>query len=294
MLTRRPGFTLAELLIALACASVLFAVTASIALRQQRLFAELADNAAATGRLREVTATLPIDLRGVSPAAGDIREARDTALEVRATIASAVVCDTAGRSIVLGPALAGAGTFANYLTAVASSDTAWLLDLRDTLDNWIPRKITSVSSTSANGCGRGAPVASGPFSATTLTLDSLAPARPGTALRVTRPVRYSLYRSSDGSWQVGARDWNSSTLRLNTIQPIAGPFAPPSGHGLAFSYLDSAGRELANPGDSSARLALIRIAAMTRAGAPARVLGANATSRRTDSLDVAVFLHNRR
>jgi len=294
VLTRRPGFTLAELLIALACASVLFAVTASIALRQQRLFTELADNAAITGRLREVIATLPIDLRGVSPAAGDIREARDTSLEFRATIASAVVCDTAGRSIILGPALAGAETFANYLTTLSPSDTAWLLDPRDTLERWIPRKITSISSTVANGCGRGAPALATPFSATILTLDTLAPARPGTALRVTRPVRYSLYRSSDGSWQVGARDWNSSTLRLNTIQPIAGPFLPPSGHGLAFSYLDSAGRGLTNFGDSSAGLALIRVAASAWGAAPVRVLGANATSHRTDSIDVAVFLHNRR
>ena len=293
MLTRRAGFTLAELLIALVCASVLFAVTGSIALRQQRLFAELADNAAVTGRLREVIATLPIDLRAVSPAAGDIREARDTAIEIRATIASAVVCDTAGRSVILGPAVAGAATFANYLTPVAASDTAWLLDLRDTLDRWIPRKITSVSSTTANGCGGGAPAIFGPFAATTLAFDTPAPARPGTALRVTRPVRYSLYRSSDGSWQVGARDWNPSTLRLNTIQPIAGPFLPPSGHGLAFSYLDSAGRGLTNP-DSSAGLALIRIAASAQAVAPVRVLGANGTSHRTDSLDVAVFLHNRR
>ena len=291
---RRAGFTLAELLIALACASVLFAITASIALRQQRLFAELADNAAATGRLREVIATLPIDLRGVSPAAGDIRDARDTSLEVRSTIASAVVCDTAGHSVTLGPALSGARTFANYLTSVGASDTAWLLDVRDTLEKWIPRKITSVSSTAANRCGRGAPIVSASFSATTLTLDTLAPARPGTALRVTRPIRYSLYRSSDGSWQVGARDWNSSTLRLNSIQPIAGPFTPPSGRGLTFTYLDSSGRALANPGDSSAGLSLIRIAATAQSGAPTRVLGANATSRRTDSLDVVVFLHNRR
>jgi prepilin-type N-terminal cleavage/methylation domain-containing protein len=35
----RPGFTLAELLIALAAAAVILAVIASIALRQQRLFA---------------------------------------------------------------------------------------------------------------------------------------------------------------------------------------------------------------------------------------------------------------
>ncbi len=294
MLKRRSGFTLPELLIALAGASVLFAVTASIALRQQRLFAELADNAATTAHLREVIATLPIDLRGVSPAAGDVREARDTALEVRATVASAVVCDTAGNSVVLGPALPGVETFANYLTSLAPSDTVWLLDVRDTLERWIPRSITSVSSTTVHRCGRGAPAIASPFSATTVALDTLAPAHPGSALRVTRPVRYSLYRASDGSWQVGARDWNSSTLRLNTIQPVAGPLLAPSAGGLVFSYVDTVGRSVSNPSDTSAGLALIRVAARAQGGALIRVLGASATSRRTDSLDAGIFLHNRR
>ena len=291
---RRPGFTLVELLIALGCASVLFAVTASIALRQQRLFVELADNAAVTARLREVTATLPIDLRAVSPTAGDIRDARDTALEVRATIASAVVCDTAGRSIILGPSLPGAQTFANYLTTLAPSDTAWLLDPADTVERWIPRKVTSVSFTPTSRCGRGTLVAAGPFSATTLALDTLAPAHPGTVLRVTRPIRYSLYRASDGSWQLGARDWNSSTLRLNGVQPVAGPLLSPSSRGLGFSYLDSSGRALSSPGDSTAGLALIRIVARAQGAAPVRLLGAQSALGRTDSLDAAVFLHNRR
>jgi type II secretory pathway pseudopilin PulG len=290
----RPGFTLAELLIALACAAVLLAVIASIALRQQRLFAELADNAAMTGRLREVIATLPIDLRAVSPAAGDVREARDTSLEIRATIASAVVCDTGGRSLTLGPALAGADAFAAYVTTVAAGDTAWLLDARDAAEQWAPRRVTSVASTTVARCAKGGPVPSGAFTATVIALDTLSPARAGAVVRVTRPVRYSLYRSTDGSWQLGARDWNTTSLRLNTIQPVAGPLLPPSGGGLAFSYFDSSGAVVTNPVDPQAGLALVRITARVQASRPSHVLGASSTERRADSLDAAVFLHNRR
>jgi type II secretory pathway pseudopilin PulG len=290
----RPGFTLAELLIALACAAVLLAVIASIALRQQRLFAELADNAAMTGRLREVMATLPIDLRAVSPAAGDVREAHDTSLEIRATIASAVVCDTGGRSLTLGPAPAGADAFAAYLAAIAASDSAWLLDVRTAAEQWIPRRITSVSSTTAPRCATGGPATSGAFTATVIALDTLWPGRAGTVVRVTRPVRYSLYRSSDGSWQLGARDWNTTSLRLNTIQPVAGPLLSPSAGGLVFSYIDSAGAVVANPADPQAGLALIRISARVQANQAGRVLGTTSAPHRADSLDGAVFLHNRR
>ena len=297
---RRPaGFTLPELLIALACASVLCAAVAAIALRQQRLFAELADNAAMTGRLREVIATLPIDLRAVSPAAGDIRDARDTSLEIRGTIASAVVCDTvggvSGRSAILGPAAPGVETYAALLTPIAAGDTAWLLDARDTVEQWIPRRVTSVSTTTTSRCAAGGPVVSGTsFAATSLALDTLAPARAGSVIRVTRPARYSLYKSSDGSWQLGARDWNTTTSRFNTIQPLAGPLLPPSGRGLVFSYFDSAGVAVANPGAASSGVALIHVAARAKAGVPTRVLGAKDAVRREDSLDAAVFLHNRR
>jgi prepilin-type N-terminal cleavage/methylation domain-containing protein len=294
VLIRRPGFTLPEVLIALSCASILFATIASIALRQQRLFAELADDAATTGRLREVVATMPIDLRALSPAAGDIRDARDTSLEVRATIASAVVCDTTGRSLILGPALRGAGTFADYLTTIAASDTAWLLDLRDSTEQWIPRRITSVSTTNAGRCASGGPTAIASFTATAIVLDTIVPARVGTVLRVTRPVRYSLYRSLDGSWQLGARDWNTATLRFNTIQPVAGPLLPASAHGLALSYADASGATPPRPADSASGLSLIRITAHAQTTAPLRVLGGNGGGRKTDSLDAAVFLHNRR
>jgi len=294
----RSGFTLAELLIALACGAVLFAVAAAIALRQQRVFAELADAAATTGRLREVIATLPIDLRAVSPRAGDIREARDTSLEIRATIASAVVCDSAGASsLILAPALAGAEAYAAYLTPIAAGDTAWLLDVRDSTERWIPRRVTSASSTTAARCATGAPTLSRPpFATLVISLDTVGPARAGTVLRVTRPIRYSLYRSSDGSWQLGVRDWNTTAQRFNSVQPVAGPLLPPSGRGLAFSYADSTGGIVANPADSQTGLALIRIAAHAQSLRPVRVLGARAggVTQRADSLDAVVLLRNRR
>jgi prepilin-type N-terminal cleavage/methylation domain-containing protein len=295
MQRRRRGFTLPELLIALVCGAVLFAAIASASLRQQRLFAELADNVAVTGRLREATATLPIDLRAVSPAAGDLRDARDTSLEIRATIASAVVCDTVGRSIVLAPALTGAETYASFVTSVATGDTAWLLDVRDTIENWMPGRITSVSSATANKCAAGGPLLNGPFLSTTFVFDSLpVGCVVGSVLRVTRPIRYSLYRSADGSWQLGARDWNSTSVRLNTIQPVAGPLLAPSERGLVFTYVDTSGGILVNPAASPAGLALIRVAARAQAIRPVRVLGASRTVRRVDSLDAAIFLHNRR
>src|SRR5439155_17735466 len=91
---RRRGVTLIELIVAMVVGGVALALIASISVRQQRLYADLADRAALASQLRQASTVLPIELRGASSAGGDIREARDTAIELRASIASAVVCDT--------------------------------------------------------------------------------------------------------------------------------------------------------------------------------------------------------
>ena len=49
----------------------------------------------------------------------------------------------------------------------------------------------------------------------------------GAPVRFTRPVRYSLYRAADGDWYLGEREWNPTTVRFNTIQPVSGPFLSP-------------------------------------------------------------------
>jgi prepilin-type N-terminal cleavage/methylation domain-containing protein len=152
MLTRR-GWTLIELIVAMTVGGVALALIAVISVRQQRLYADVADRAALTGQLRQASAVLPIELRAASPGAGDIREARDTAIELRSSIATAVVCDTLDGSIVLAPASPGAAAFAGYLTAIASGDTAWVLARGDTADAWIPYAVSSVSSVAPGPCG---------------------------------------------------------------------------------------------------------------------------------------------
>ena len=101
----RRGMTLVELVVALVIAGVLLSLIASISLRQQRVYADLADATALSGQLREAAAILPIDLRAVASGAGDIRNggALDTAIEIRATIATAIVCDTSASGVVLAP-----------------------------------------------------------------------------------------------------------------------------------------------------------------------------------------------
>jgi len=113
--------------VAMTVGGVALALIAVISVRQQRLYADVADRAALNGQLRQASALLPLELRGASSDGGDIREARDTAIELRSSIATAVVCDTIGSAIVLSPASSGATAFAGYLTAIAPGDTAWLL-----------------------------------------------------------------------------------------------------------------------------------------------------------------------
>jgi hypothetical protein len=114
-------------------------------------------------------------------------------------------------------------------------------------------------------------------------------------VRVTRPVRYSLYRAGDGLWYVGEKDWNTSAARFNTIQPVSGPFLSAASGGLTFMYLDSTGVPLAAPVVDPTTIAAIRVRLRGQTRNVSRVLGSAAsTGKRVDTSIVAVLLHNRR
>jgi hypothetical protein len=115
-------------------------------------------------------------------------------------------------------------------------------------------------------------------------------------VRITRPVRYSLYRASDGQWYLGERDWNAASARFNTIQPVAGPFLSAASRGLALEYLDSAGASLASPVADTRAVALVRIQLTGLTRGVTRALGAAAAGlpRRGDTAVIAVALRNRR
>ncbi|HVX37935.1 MAG TPA: hypothetical protein VHB25_00080 [Gemmatimonadaceae bacterium] len=299
MLSRR-GATLAELVIALVVAGVVLGIVASISVREQRVFGDLANDAGLAGQLREAAAILPTDLRVVSPSAGDMvaGEARDTALQVRGSIASAVVCDTAAGAFVLPPQTSDASSFASGVSAVLPGDTAWVLAVDGA--EWVPYRVSSVASTAPGQCGAGGPVLDAVARARPRATVVLAPAPPGETIglpvRFTRPLRYSLYHASDGAWYLGERDWNPATQRFNTIQPVAGPLSSPARGGIRFEYFDSLGRALSVPLADASALAMIRIVLhgetreVVRALAAPHDVGAPAM----DSTSVAVLLHNRR
>ena len=303
MLTRsvtrvRRGFSLVELLVAMVVAGVVLALLTLTGLRQQRLIADLFDDAALSGQLREASALLPTDLRVLGSAAGDLREARDTALEARGTIATAVVCDTARGSVVLAAGTDSADTYTSYATSIQPGDTAWLYQSVNGNESWVPRAINSVAATAAGRCAPIGPLLRAEVAArarTAITLDSAVDAAViGRPLRVTRSLRLSLYRSSDGTWNLGERDWNPSTQRFNSIQPLAGPFLPANTAGLTFEYLDSNRAAMPTPLADPRAAAAIAFTLRGETRYAVRALGATQQGRRVDTARVVVLLRNRR
>jgi hypothetical protein len=308
----RRGTTLVELTVMMTIAGVLLTLVVGIAVRQQRVFADLADVSALEGRLREAAALLPVDLRALSPGAGDVRDARDSSLEIRATIATAIGCDTSGSRLILTPAaIAPVGArntsrYASYSTPILAGDTAWFLSTSDTSDRWTPVPITAVGSAPAGMCAANAPrldSLAAPTTRVALTLASLASPVTGPSLagargapvRITRPVRYSIYRASDGDWYLGERDWNAALARFNTVQPIAGPFASAVAGGIRFAYLDSSGAAISVPVSDGTRVAAVRIEVRGQTRNIVRALASGAlTGRRTDSLMTVVSLRGGR
>jgi prepilin-type N-terminal cleavage/methylation domain-containing protein len=295
----RRGLTLVELVAALVVAGTVLAVIAGISVRQQRTVAALMNDAALAGQLRDAASMLPMDVRGADVRAGDLREASDTSVEVRETIASAVICDTLGSSVLLAPQIAGATTFAGSIAPIQIGDTTWIFTPGDSSHAWRPYRVTSVGSSRAGDCLARAPRLVGPALAaarTRLSLDS-AP-EPftivGLPTRITRPIRYSVYRSSDGNWYLGARDWNSGSNRFNTIQPIAGPFQAPAAGTPVFRWFDTTGAVLPTPVDAGDRVALLRVALRGQTKGSDRILGsAQNTGPRRDSVSISVSVRNR-
>ncbi len=295
---RRAGLTLVELMATVAVAGVVLAIIGGVALRQQRTFAALTADAALAGQLRDAASVLPSDLRAAAVGAGDLREATDTSIEIRETLASAVVCDTLGKAVILAPFDGTAATFAGAIAPIQAGDTAWIFSPDDSAHTWRGLGVVSVGSAHAGQCAALGPRLNGASlaaSRTTLTLDS-APAPQtlvGRPLRVTRPIRYSLYRASDGNWYLGARDWNDASAKFNVTQPLAGPFRPP-GAGPVFRWFDSSGASLAPPVARLDRVALVRIDLRGQTRTPDRALGSawNAGPR-ADSVSILVAARNR-
>jgi hypothetical protein len=258
------------MIISLGVMSVAVGLAAHASVVQLRFFRGAGEIVATGSQAGAVGAVVAAALWEVSPSGGDVVFASDSALEIRIAVGSAVVCEgIPGRVTVPVPAPRG-----NTLSAFAGwPEPGDVLDVFvvDSLGaGWLRASVESVAT--VTGCP------TFPHAAESLALTLREPfvLPAGSLVRMSRPLRLNHYRASDGLWYFGVRDWNSAALRLNTVQPVAGPLEPhsadPGRSGLAFQYFDSAGTRMADPIDPT-RVALIEVRVRARSRRPVVVAG---------------------
>jgi hypothetical protein len=260
----RAGYSVLEMLVTLVVGGIVIGGVGAIGFRQQRFQRDVVTVVERLEQLEQATALVPISVRGISPGEGDISAgaARDTSLEFRATIATAVVCDSGHGSVVLAPTGTDAPHLASVLTRPDAGDTAWVLAVSGAVESWQPHPITGVVDSTTTCNVAGVPPWADHALRRSITLRLSAPLglRSGGVVRITRPWRYSIYKSSDGGWYLGARDWNASTTRFNTIQPVSGPFRSAAGRGLTLGYSDSSGATIPSGAADTHAIALVQVA----------------------------------
>src|SRR5207302_6007148 len=91
---RRAGFTLVDLLLAIVLGAVVCAIIVRATSGGQRFYDAIVRRIDARAAGRDVASVLPSALRDASPAGGDLIALSDSAIEIRATLGSAVICAT--------------------------------------------------------------------------------------------------------------------------------------------------------------------------------------------------------
>lgn len=266
----KRGFAMHELLISLTVLSAVFALATHFAVRQMRVFRQVGEVAAARSQLQQVTEIVRNAFANVSPSTGELLVAQDSATEIRMTTGISFVCGSApGRVIIPAPGAAVAGLLSSFMRDPAPGDRVSALFSDSAGATWLYLQVASPPQPEGP-CGS-SPGIDSSWSITTVEPMSL-PA--GAALRFTRPLRLSLYKSSDNRWYLGAKDWNGLAQQFNAIQPVAGPlsrYEDATDSGLRFTYRDALGAELPQPVDVG-RVASVSVLARTSADSQTAVV----------------------
>ncbi|HEX8850757.1 MAG TPA: prepilin-type N-terminal cleavage/methylation domain-containing protein [Gemmatimonadaceae bacterium] len=259
----RQGFSLPEMMVTLVLLSIVAGGIMTIVMRQQQFYRSATEVIDTRQQIRQATAVVPVDVRGVSAVGQDILEMTDSSLFVRGNIGSSIMCSHgnsgAGSMITIPPTdLSGGKYFTTFLTRPKVNDVVLVFDDQapgNQDDIWVPYTISQIDSTTA-GCGsftdptadaaryRYIYYTSTPLSATIVD---------GAPMRFARQVKYSLYKSpTDGLWWMGYRECRGNGTSCSNIQPVAGPYRPyvagdTVNSGLSFVYRDSTGTATTNP-----------------------------------------------
>lgn len=275
-MTRR-GWTLHEMLISLCVMSGVFAIVAHQASTQVRLYSGIQQATLAREHRAHASAITSRILWSASPQAGDITVAQDSALQLDMAVGASVVCASTPSMVVIAAPTSQRGAVLGAFSDTPEPGDRLLALFHDSLGTtWLGFRVTAVPTSVA--CAR-FPTSPG----WQIALAEPIQLPEGSAIRVLRPLRLSLYRASDNRWYLGAKEWNQEQQRFNTIQPIAGPYdrydRDQARSGFVFRYTDRSGAPLHPPLDV-ARIAGVSIAARSTVG------------RVTDSGTVTVFLRN--
>lgn len=276
----RAGFALVELVVAVVLGGVVTAAICRILQGNQRFYRSQSAVLDVQQGLRAAAFVLAAELRELDARDGDLLAAGRDSVSIRAMRTFAVVCaapDAGTGAVIVADAL----TFGSrapdpardralvYAPGAGAASGAWL-DL-------------GIAGAGASAlCADGSP-------GTVLRLDGavadLARVPAGSPLRTYERTTYRLYADEDGVGWLGERHLASGAW--TAVSPVAGPLR--RGDGLAFTYLDSAGR----PGAAPAMVASVAVVVRGLSTAPIAIPGRRASGQRyPDSLVVRVALRN--
>lgn len=292
----RRGFTVLEVTVVIALLGLVMGALMLVVVRQQRFYRDAGLRMDSRSQIRQASMILPGDLRGISPVGGDILALADSAVEVRATYGSAVICDRiAADAMAFAPAgrlSAGSGNIlTSFLTPPDVGDTLFVYDTAAPAveSPWKAHRVAAVSvTTDARVCGvlsgyTAAGDASKSRVVVTVTPALAAAESKGSPVRFTRRVRYNIYQAGDDTWYLGYNQ------RVNDawvgLQPVSGPYRAYTGDtltsGLTLRYYAADGAEITAMADA-ARIARVRLWIRARKGPAAE-----------DYLTLTVAIRNR-
>lgn len=263
---RTGAFTAVELLVALALAGLVVAAVGGALVTQRRFYdlylarLDAWDAVAAGGEI------LASELRGLSPAAGDLYALAADSVALRSVVGFATVCglEDAGAAWLLR------GVVGHLETRPRDSVLVFLEGepARADDDRWLVAHLDRVDPVTTTACPGGRPAerrARVPAPVPGL--------RPGAPLHAFRPYVYRIYLDRSG------RSWLGRRLRGDPIQPVVGPMEP-SPRGLSLRALGPSGHPAAAPDSTT----LVRFALRARLRLGRRAVAETASA--------AVFFRN--
>jgi prepilin-type N-terminal cleavage/methylation domain-containing protein len=275
-MTRRRGFTLVEVLIALILTLAVAGIALRFLLRQHWSGRAQAEAAATQSSLRAGLLFLASELRELGGTAGnpDIVSFAAESLTYRAMRGHGVSCDRADNSVSLSIGFSG------YRAIQAGRDSLLMhQEAREDVeadDRWVALPVLAISG--GGTCPPASQLLTTVLDTMSYRLSDFSPLAP---VRTFEVMQLKLYQSGSDYW-LGVRSVSAG----ETIQPLIGPL---TSNGLSLGFQDSTGAPAARPDDIRSIGVTLRVLSTN----PVRTGGGfGPAQRRVDSLSTSVFLRN--